>query len=138
MTVYVILEAIIGIVVGLLLAIRTKKSENVVYGKLDKVGRITNIILACAYVGFAPVYLFLGLICYPAHQGFLGIIGWVISIISGSAALISCLGLGYSVALRKKGKSNLSFAVQFVGVVAIALTILFYCAFEGTLLVPLN
>lgn len=138
MTVYVILEAIIGIVVGLLLAIRTKKSENVVYGKLDKVGRITNIILACAYVGFAPVYLFLGLICSPAHQGFLGIIGWVISIISGSAALISCLGLGYSVALRKKGKSNLSFAVQFVGVVAIALTIIFYIAFEGTLLVPLN
>ena len=138
MTVYVILEAIIGIVVGLLLVIRTKKSENVVYGKLDKVGRITNIILACAYVGFAPVYLFLGLICRPAQQGFMGLLGWVISIISGSAALIACLGLGYSVALRKKGNSKLSFALQFAGVVAIALTVIFYIAFEGTLLAPLN
>jgi hypothetical protein len=138
MTVYVILEAIIGIVLGLLLALRTKKSENVVYGKLDKLGFLTNIFLACAYVCFAPIYLFLGLICYPAQQGFLGIIGGIISIIAGSAALISCLGIGYSVALRKKGKSNLSFVVQFAGVVAIALTIIFYIAFEGTLLVPLN
>ena len=138
MTAYVISEAIVGIVVGLLLAIRTKKSEEVVYGKLDKTGRITNVILACIYACFSPLYLFLGLIAYPAQDGFLGIIGWIVSIISGSTALISCLGLGYSVALRKKGKSKLSFAVQFAGVVAILLTIISYYAFEGTLLAPLN
>lgn len=138
MTIYVILEAIVGIVLGFLLAFRTKQADDIEYGKLDKVGCVTNIMLACLYACASPVYLFLGLISYPAREGFWGAIGWILCIIAASATLLCCLGLGYSVALRKKGKSKLSFAVQFVGVVAIALTVLIYVTFEGTLLSPLN
>lgn len=58
MFLYTVLEAIVGIVAGILLAAGTKKAEGVVYGKLDKVGRITNILLILVYLCLSPVYLF--------------------------------------------------------------------------------
>ena len=138
MFLYTVIEAIAAVVVGVLLAVRSKKAEGVTYGKLDIVGRITNILLIPGYVVLAPFYLFLGMISYPAYDGFLGIIGWIVTIINGSAALFCGLGLGFSVALRKKGRSKLSFAVQFAGVAAIALTILLYSVCTGNLVNPLN
>ena len=115
-----------------------KKAEGVVYGKLDKAGRITNILLIVVYVCLAPLYMFLGMISYPDHNGILGLLGWIVSIINASAALFCGLGLGFSVALRKKGKSKLSFAVQFAGLVGIGLTVGMYCLFAGNLLSSLN
>lgn len=138
MFLYTVLEAIVGIIAGLLIAIRTKKSANIVYGKLDKAGRITNVLLIFAYVCFSPFYLFLGMICTPHYNGFLGIVGWGVSIIAASAALFCGLGIGASVALRKKGKSRLSFAAQFAGVAGIMITLLIFLAFYGNLLSPLN
>ena len=135
---YIFIELIAGIVIGLLLAIRTKKSQDITYGTLDKVGRITNILLLLLYVCASPLYLFLALIFRRAHDGFLALIGWIVSVIGGSASLFCCLGLGASVALRKKGKSKLSFAVQFAGVVGIGLTLLINCLFVGNLLSTLN
>ena len=138
MTLYTIIEAVAGIIAGILIAVRTKKLDGVVYGRLDNAGRITNILLIPLYVILSPLYLFLGMISASGEEGFLGIIGWIVAIICASAALFCGLGLGFSVALRKKGKSKLSFAVQFAGVVAIALTVLLYCAFAGNLLESLN
>ena len=138
MFLYTVLEAIVGIVAGLLLAIRTKKQEDVLYGPLDRAGRVTNILLICVYAFLSPLYLFIGMISTPHYQGFLGILGWIVSIISASAALFCGLGIGASVALRKKGKSRLSFAVQFAGVVGILLTLVLFCIFYGNLLSPLN
>jgi hypothetical protein len=40
--------------------------------------------------------------------------------------------------LRRKGRGKLSFAVQFVGIAAIALTFLLHLVFTGTLIRPLN
>ena len=82
--------------------------------------------------------LFLGMISVPEREGFLGIIGWIIAIIIASASLFCGLGLGASVAFRKKGKSKLSFAIQFAGVVAIALSFVLYALFVGVLICPLN
>ena len=138
MFLYIKIEAVVGIIAGLLLAIGTKKDPNVSYGKLDKAGQITNILLILVYICFAPLYLFLGMIATPAYGGFLGILGWIISVISASASLFCGLGLGFSVALRKKGKSKLSFAVQFAGVLGIGLTVLLYYVFTGNLLKYLN
>ena len=138
MTLYTIIEAVAGIIAGILIAVRTKKSDGVVYGRLDNAGRITNILLIPLYVILSPLYFFLGMISASGEEGFLGIIGWIVAIICASAALFCGLGLGFSVALRKKGKSKLSFAVQFAGVVAIALTVFLYCAFAGNLLESLN
>lgn len=42
MFVYVVIAAIVGIALGLLFAIRTKKEQGITYGKLDRVGKITN------------------------------------------------------------------------------------------------
>jgi len=64
--------------------------------------------------------------------------GWIISFLNASAALFCGLGLGLSVAFRKKGKSKLSFAIQFLGVVAILFTVISYCVFTGNLLQTLN
>ena len=138
MFLYTVLEAVAAVVAGFLLATRTKKSPNVIYGKLDKAGRITNVFLILVYVCLSPLYLFLGMICTPHYKGFLGIVGWVVSIFAASAALFCGLGIGASVALRKKGKSRLSFAAQFAGVAGIMLTILIFLAFYGNLLSPLN
>ena len=138
MFLYTLIEAIIGIVAYILLATCTKKADGVVYGKLDKAGRVTNVLLILVYACLSPLYLFFGMISSPHHDGFLGILGWIVSILVASAALFCGLGLGFSVALRKKGKSKQSFAIQFAGAVAIALSVGLYCLFAGNLLQSLN
>ena len=138
MFLYTTIEAIAAVVAGILIAVCTKKADGVVYGKLDKIGRVTNILLLLIYAGFSYVYLFLGMIAGPNYDGFLGILGWIVSIIMASAALFCGIGLGLSVAFRKKGKSKLSFAVQFAGVGGIALTFALFFLFYGNLLQSLN
>ena len=138
MFLYTTIEAVVAVIAGILIAVCTKKTDGVVYSKLDKAGRITNFILIPVYACLAPLYLFLGMISHPNHDGLLGILGWIVSVINGSASLFCWLGLGFSVALRKKGKSKLSFAVQFAGVVGIALTVGMYMLFAGNLLKFLN
>jgi hypothetical protein len=110
----------------------------VTYGKLDKIGQITNILLLLVYVGSSFLYLFLGMIANPRYDGFLGILGWIVSVVMASAALFCGIGLGLSVAFRKRGKSKLSFAVQFSGVAGIALTLILFFLFYGNLLRPIN
>ena len=124
--------------VAILLALFTKKSEGVVYGKLDKAGRITNILLIPVYLLLSPLYLFLGMISSPYYDGFLGILGRIVAIIIASAGLVCGLGLGLSVYFRKKGRSKLSFAVQFAGLISIGLTLALYLIFAGNLLRYLN
>ena len=138
MLIYIILCIIVGILLFILLGAKTKKTEDVVYNKLDKAGKITNVVLTVAYVFLSPLYLFLGLISYPACEGFLAIIAWIVCILNASTALFCGLGLGLSVAWRKKGKSKKSFVIQFLGLIAIAFTVISYCVFVGNLLQPLN
>ena len=138
MFLYTTIEAIVAAVMGILIAVCTKRVDGLTYGKLDKLGRITNILLLLFYVGFSYVYLFLGMIANPRYEGLLGLLGWIVSIIMASAALFCGVGLGLSVAFRKQGKSKLSFAVQFAGLFGIGLTILLFFAFYGNLLSPLN
>ena len=138
MYLYTVIEAIVGIVAGLCIAVFTKKAEGFRFGTLDKVGCVTNVLLLVGYVLISPLYLVLGAVSNANYDGFLGILGWIVSVINASAALFCALGLGFSVALRKKGKSKLSFIVQFAGVVAIGLTVGMYCLFEGNLLSTLN
>ena len=138
MFLYTTIEAIVAIVAGILIAVCTKKADGVVYGKLDKAGRVTNILLILVYLCVSPLYLFLGMIANPRHDGFLGVLGWIVAIVMASAALFCGVGLGLSVAFRKQGKSKLSFWVQFAGVGGICLTLLLFFAFYGNLLRPLN
>ena len=138
MFLYTVIEAVVGVIAGIFLAVCTRKTEGVVYGKLDKAGRITNILLIPVYICLSPLYLFFGMISEPSHDGLLGILGWIVAIVIASAGLFCGLGLGFSVLLRKKGKSKLSFAVQFAGLVGIGLTVLLYSVFAGNLLQFLN
>ena len=138
MFLYTVIEAVAAVIAGILIAVCTKKADGVTYGKLDKIGRVTNILLLLFYVGFSYVYLFLGMIANPRYSGFLGILGWIVSVIMASAALFCGIGLGLSVAFRKRGKSKLSFAVQFAGVGGIALSVILFFLFYGNLLRTLN
>ena len=138
MYLYTVVEAMVGIIAGLVIAIGTKKADGVIYGKLDKAGMITNILLIIVYACLLPLCLFLGMISNPKYDGFLGILGWIVAVVIASAALFCGLGLGFSVALRKKGRSKLSFAVQFAGVAGIGLTLALYFIFTGNLLKYLN
>ena len=138
MFLYTTIEAAVAVIAGFLLAVCTKKAEDITYTKLDKAGRITNILLLLVYICLAPLYLFLAMIANPRYDGFLGILGWIVAVIMGSTPLFCCLGLGFSVSLRKKGKSRLSFTVQFAGVLGIAINLILFFLFYGNLLQPLN
>ena len=138
MFLYTSIEAVIAVITGILLAVCTKRDSSVIYNKLDKAGRITNILLIPVYICLSPLYLGLGLFSYTTHEGLLGILGWIVAIIIASAALFCGLGLGLSVAFRKKGKSKLSFAVQFAGFAGIALSLLLFFIFYGNLLSSIN
>jgi cytochrome bd-type quinol oxidase subunit 2 len=138
MFLYTSIEAIVAVVAGILIAVCTKKADDVTYSKLDKIGRVTNILLLLFYIGFSFFYLFLGAIANPRYDGFLGILGWIVSIIMASAALFCGVGLGLSVAFRKRGRSKLSFAVQFLGIAGIVLTVILFFLFYGNLLRPIN
>ena len=138
MFLYTTLLAIASVVVAIIFIARTKRKEGVEYGRLDKAGRITNVFLSLSYVCASPICLFIGMISYPAHDGFLGFIGWVASIIAASASLPCFVGIGASVALRRIGKSRLSFALQFAGLVGIAITVLIFVLFYGNLLSSIN
>ena len=139
MYIYFILAAIVGLVAGIVIATRSKKSDGVVYGALDKVGRITNILLIPVYVIVSFFCLFIVLLGYiPDGEGILAVIAWVLAIIGATGPAFCGLGLGASVALRKKGKSKLSFLAQFAGIAGLAVTILFFVLFCGNLFGSLN
>ena len=138
MFLYPFIAAIVAVIAGILIAACSKKAEGVTCTKLDKAGRITNIILTVVYVCVAPFCMIFAMFAYPNYGGFLGILGWIVAIIMGSVALFCGLGLGFSVALRKKGKSKQSFIAQFAGLVGIALNLILFFAFYGNLLQPLD
>ena len=138
MLIYIITEAIIAVGAGILLAVCSKKADGVVYGKLDKAGRITNIVLIPVYVCIGLFCSGLGFFSYPEYEGLLGVLGWIVAILISSAPLVSGLGLGFSVALRKKGMCKQSFAIQFAGFAAAGISLILFLIFYGNLLSSLN
>ena len=138
MIIYIILVPIIAVVAGIVLAARSQKAEGVTYGKLDKAGRITNIVLIPVYVALTLFSVAVSFFTHPGHSGLLGILGWIVTIIIDSAPLSCGLGLGFSVALRKQGKHKLSFAVQFAGIAGVGLALLLFVTLYGNLLGSIN
>ena len=139
MYLYFALAAIAGLVAGIVIAARSKKEEGVVYGILDKVGIVTNILLIPAYVIIAIFCFFIVMLGYfPEGEGILGVLSWIVAIIGATGPVLCGLGLGASVALRKKGKSKKSFWVQFAGIVGLGITILFLVTFGEWLFSSLN
>ena len=139
MYIYFIFAAIAGLVAGIMIATRSKKAEGVVYGKLDNLGKVTNILLI-------PVYAIVSIFCWfvvmlgyiPDGEGIWAVVAWGVAIIGATGPALCGLGIGASVALRKKGNSKLSFLVQFAGVAGLAVTILFFVLFCGNLFGSLN
>ena len=138
MFLYIIIQAIIAVVGGLLLALCSRKADGAVYGKLDKAGRITNIVLIPIYALLSLFCMGIGIFCFPGYEGFLRILGWIVAVFIPSAPLFCFVGLGLSTALRKKGKSKPGFAVQFVGLACSVLSILMFVIFYGNLLGSVN
>ena len=139
MYIYFALVAIIGLIAGIVIAARSKKAEGVVYGKLDKAGIVTNILLIPIYAIFAIFNYFIVMLGYfPEGEGILGVLSWTVAFIGATGPALCGLGLGTSVALRKKGKSKKSFLVQFAGVVGLSITILFLVTFGEWLFGSLN
>ena len=138
MYIYAGIATIVAVLAGIMIAARTKKADGVVYGKLDKAGRITNILLIPVYAFLSLFFLALSLFLYPEYDGFLGILGWIVATIIASVPLYCGFALSTSVVLRKKGKSRQSFAVQFTGFAGAAISLLLFDVFYGNLLSSLN
>lgn len=139
MIIYILLATILGIFIARIIA--THKCEEVVnteYIELDSIGRITNVALSAIYICLAPLYVLVGLLSVPSKDGFLGVVGWGVAIIISSASFFSALGIGLSVYFRRRGKSKLSFAIQFLGLLSIGVSILLFAIFYGNLLMSIN
>ena len=109
------------------------------YGKLDKLGRITNILLIPVYTIVSIFCMFLVMLGYsPAGEGFLALIAWIFAVIGATGPALCGIGLGASAALRKKGKSKPGFWVQFAGFAGVGITIVFFLLFYGNLFASLN
>ena len=138
MYIYVIASVLASIIAGIIIAACSKRAEGVTYNTLDKAGMITNIALIPTYILGAPLCMALAALFCPAYDGILGVIGWIVSVIGASGPATCALGLGFSVSLRKKGKSKLSFWAQFAGVAGLLLTLAIFFLFYGNLLDTLN
>ena len=139
MYIYFALAAIAGLIAGVVIAKRSKKVEGAIYSRLDKVGIITNILLVPVYTIASIFCLFIVMLGYiPDGEGILAVVAWILAIIGASGSALCGIGIGASAALRKKGKSKLSFLVQFAGVAGLAITILFFVLFCGNLFGSLN
>ena len=138
MYLYTAITTIIGLIAGILLAACTKKAEGVTYGKLDKAGRITNIVLIPVYIVLSLVYIAITIFTSPAHDGLLGVLSWLVCLIIAVAPASCGFGLGLSVSLRKKGRSKPSFIVQFAGIAGCVLGVILFLVFYGNLLASLN
>ena len=139
MYIYFIFMAIVGLIAGIVIAVRSKKAEGVVYGKLDRVGMITNILLVPVYFIASIFCMFVVMLgCSPAGEGLWGLVSLIVSMIGSTGSVLCGLGLGASVAWRRAGKSKLSFLVQFVGVAGLGLVLLFFALFHETLFASLN
>ena len=87
-----------------------EKTVDVVYNKLDKTGRITNIVLIPVYAFLSLFCIGIGIFCSPGYEeGVPEILGWVVALLIPSAPLFCFVGLGLSVALRKKRKKQAEF-----------------------------
>ena len=139
MYLYYLLASVAGLVAGIIIAARSKKADGVVYGALDKVGIATNILLIPVYAVLSTFFLFLVMLgMNPGGEGFIWVISLIVAVIGASGTALCGLGLGASVAFRKKGKSKLSFLVQFAGIAGFCITLLFYFLFGDGLFASLN
>ncbi len=139
MYLYFALAAIAGVVAGIVIAARSKKAEGVVYGTLDKIGIATNILLIPIYFILCTYFFFLVMLgMNPDGEGLLLVVSVIVSVIGATGPAFCGIGLGASVALRKKGKSVQSFLAQFAGIAGLATTFLFFVIFYTTLFASLN
>ena len=139
MFLYYALVSIVGLIAGIVIAARSKKTEGVVYGTLDKIGIATNILLIPVYLVLITFFFFLVMLgMNPVNGGFFGIISWIVSIICSSSPALCGLGLGASVAWRKKGMSKKSFWVQFAGIAGFAFVILIFILIGDVVFASLN
>lgn len=140
MLIYPYIATLLGVAVGIILAVATKKADGTVSGALDRAGFVTNIVLTPVYVLLTPIAVFFGLLSEPYSSLSAGesVLAWIIAVVIASAPLVCGLSLGGSVALRKRGKSKASFIVQFAGGLSIILSVVLYVVFEGSLLVTIN
>ena len=104
---YFALAAIAGLIAGIIIAARSKKADGVVYGKLDKAGIVTNILLIPVYLIVTIFNFFIVMLGYfPEGEGILGVLSWIVAIIGATGPVLCGLGLGASVALRKRVKAK--------------------------------
>lgn len=115
-----------GLLIGILIAVCSRKADDVTPNRLDKVSGITNIALIPVYT-FAsfPFILISALVrCVGEPTLTQEIITHAIAFIVSAAPIYCGIALGVSVSLRKKGKSTASFIVQFAGFAGLLLSLI--------------
>lgn len=138
MFLYTLITLIVGCAAGIFFIAKTKKPAELEYTPLDKAGVVSNIVLIPVYALMCPLFLFIGTLAAPAHDGLLAVAGWIVAVLVASPMLFFGSGLGASTALRRRGRRTAAFVVQFVGIAAAVVALILFSAFYGNLLTTLN
>ena len=122
-----IFDVFIGIaVLAIFILLFIKRDENVAYGRLDKLGIITNFLLGIFYIPLSvfSVFSIFFLDNPPAGQaGSVLSMGVLIGLLVTPISAIA--GIFLSVAWRRAGRSVPSFIIQFAGLISFAIMLLF-------------
>lgn len=122
-----IIALVAGIALGIVLAAATKKKEGVVASPLDKVTKITNIVMIPVSLYLAYFSIALSMFTVPEHDGgALFVIDLIICSLIWIAPVCIGGGLGLSAALRKRGRSLASFVLQFIGIMSTFASVVIY------------
>lgn len=123
----------IALFIGFFLALKQKKSPEVVYGTADKVGAALNILLAIVFAigSCMPVFLAMVVRSAPDATAWQNVLCILASALIGAAPVYCAIALGHAAALRKKGHSIKSLVVQFSGIAGIVIPVLMFQLLES-------
>lgn len=110
---------------ALVIALLIKRKDGVIYTALDKRGKDMNIILSIIYIPMSFMAIFtMFFFDDPSVKGLSYSILTTAVSIGFLTPIISIIGIFLSIVLRKRGKSVLSFKVQFAGLISFGLVFL--------------
>jgi len=129
---YIFVSTIVAIIIAIVALTKIKGEDKYSNKKLDKVGIIFNSLLSILYIPLSLLSIVMGFFIWdaPLMNELDRIIRTIVTNISISMPFISIVSITLSIVLRKKGKSILSFCIQFLPIVMFILNIIFLTSLE--------
>lgn len=125
---YILSAVPITLIISVIVICITKRKEDKPYNDLDKYCILLNIVLSLVYIPLSLVAIVLAGFMWdsPPENWIDRIILIIVSYTFLLSPLTSIVSITLSVVLRKRGKSKLSFYIQFAPIAIPILTVLLF------------